>query len=186
MELITTAGFAKKIITTIGINAVCSSITTISSASKNIFDIIGGISKTKTPAQADLHDLITRLDMEESIKITESVLKEISRDKITSKTLLLCLDSLSDIIKKIECELHNIDKMMRYNRSLWIFNTFRSYDCSSNMKKLEEHKDILDMRLKRFVDLLNIKGEFKHSDTTDHDKEYITISNNDAADGIIL
>lgn len=178
MELITTAAFAKKIITTIGINAVCSSITTISSASKNIYDIISGFSKNKTPAQTDLNELITRLDIEESVKITESLLKEVSRDKMSSNTILLCLDSLSDIIKKIECELHNIDKMMRYNKTLIFLQSFRCYDCSSNMKKLEEHKNILETRLKRFINLLNIKDELIQTNIN-NDKELITISHND-------
>jgi len=184
MELITTSGFAGKIITTIGINAVCASITTITSAARNIYDVIGGISKSKTPGQKNVVDLLEKLDLEETVKIVDSMLKEISREKISSKTLMLCLDVLTDILKKIEAELQNIDKMLRYNGSLWVLSTFRSYDCSSNMAKIEEYKNVLDSRLKRFIDLLQIKEEFKQENSDDaekeirYDKDYVVVVDN--------
>ena len=160
MNFITTLGVAGKIITTMGINAVCVSRTTIASTAINIYDIIGGISRSKTPGRANVVDLITRIDLEETVKIVDSMVKEIAREKINLKTLILCLDALTDILKKIECELQNIDTMLRYNGSLWILTSFRSYDCSTNMTKLEEHKNILDARLKRFIELSQIKCEF--------------------------
>jgi hypothetical protein len=183
MELITSSGFSGKIITTIGINAVCASITTITSAAKNIYDVIGGISRSKTPEQSNVMDLIVSLDLEQTIKEVESLLKEIPKDKMNSKTLQLCLDGLTDILKKIEMELHRIDGMLRYNNTLWFLKTFRAYDCSQNMEKVKELSNILDKRLKRFFYILENKTELKHdnSDEKDNilrnDKELILVSN---------
>jgi len=171
MDIITTTGFASKIITTIGINAVCSSITTITSAARSIGEVINGISRSSTPDKKNVIDLLNRLDLEETIKVVDSMLKEISRDNLESNTLQLCLDSLIDILKKIEFELKRIDYMLKYNSNIWILSSFRSHDCTSNMKKIEEYKNILDVRLKRFVNMLKIKEEFSKNETKSTVKE---------------
>lgn len=161
-----TTGIVAQVITNMGISAIVSSIYTITSTSHSIYDTIKNMSLSSQQKKNNVYHNIKKLDLEATIKIINSMLQEIPKEKIYSKTILLCLESLKEIIIDIEYELFNLNTMIDYNDSLWVLKNFRSCDCSTSLKKLVDYKNILDNRRNLLTDCLQIKYDFKQNDSS--------------------
>jgi hypothetical protein len=184
--LLMTSTFAGKIITNIGIGAICVSISTITSTAKGIYDIFGGISRSRAPGQINVTELVNKLDLITTVKIVESILKELPKDKITSRSLLFSLDSLSNITKKIEYEFYEINEILKYNDSLWIFTSYRSNSCHTNMNKLEDYNKILRYRFKSLIYLLKIKHELVPETILPHENIQVHENDDENNDALVL
>jgi hypothetical protein len=146
------------IITTLGFNAILSSITTMTNTTKNIYNLINSIKFIdKTNILKDIHDM----DIENTVVIIENMLQEIPKEKICSKTISLCLESINEIVEDIEKDFEIIKSNIEYNNSLWYLKNYRSRDNLKNIENLKINKKILDYRLKLLFELLQITFDIK-------------------------
>ena len=160
------AGMATKIITDIGVGAIYSAVTTLTSTAKNVYMLTTEMSDKHKLVEANIiHNTLVKIDLKLNIEIVELILKEIPKDKIHSKAILAIISSLSDSIILIESELKKINDMLNYNKTLWMFVGWRSYDCTEPVNKLIEYNDMLVRRRAMLFDLLNIKCELVMDNT---------------------
>lgn len=161
--ILITTGILAQVITNIGISALVSSITSITHTSENIYNLVNRFSFSKSKEKNKIYNNLKELDLETTIKILNLELNEINKEKVTSKSIILCIESIQKVILDIEKELLNIDKMTNYNESLLVLQKFRSYDCSQSIKILKSYKTILDNRRKLLNETLQNNFFLKHN-----------------------
>jgi hypothetical protein len=150
---------AGKIISEIGISALIGTASTVTSTTSSVYGLLYKIARYSGPGRTQIINSIFELDIENSIRIIDSLLREIPKDKIKSLPVIQSIDSLNEIIKTISGELKVIYERLNYNESLWIAGYWRSYDCSKNIKRLKVYNEILEKRRKILFDVLQIKHE---------------------------
>lgn len=146
----------QKLITYMSMGAMTLSISSIISTAKSIFDILGGLSSVAKPP--NVNNCLIKLDLEVNIDIVQEMLKELK--PTNSKAVYMSIDSLKNILMKIEYELFNLEKLLKYNNSLYVIRNLRSYDLIDQVNNLSDYKNIMDCRLRLLFDLLVIKDNF--------------------------
>jgi len=140
----------------IGANLTFGLLSSITSTTKGIYDMIDYIKHT---GSTDIKKTIEELDLEATIKIIHCTIAEIYIDHDTPSALHVCLKSLIDVIKLIYTELEKINNRIKYNNSLWVGKTFRSYRFANCEKRLRSYMKILESRKKLLIEILGIRGQ---------------------------
>ena len=148
-----------KIITEVGFTALLGTATALTSTSANVYTLIYNIVKYSGPNKVNIITSINKLDIENTLKITELMLREIPKEKIRSNSVMQGVESIYEIIKKIEQELRSIYTKLKYNEKLWILNYWKAYDCSTHLQKLQTYNEILEKRKKLLYEILQIKND---------------------------
>jgi hypothetical protein len=151
---------AGRILTEIGFATILGTVSAMTGTASSIYNLLYGITKYSGPGKSKIINTLIKLDIETTVRLVDSLLKEIPKDKMGSVTIKQSIESLHEIIASIEKELSVIFSRLNYNEKIWL-KYWRSYDCSNNLDRLNTYKSILDNRLKIFFDLLNIKHELK-------------------------
>lgn len=159
--LIVSSGY---VATKIGMSAIISTITTIKHTTSSIYDIMSSIPTFETPSTEKVTEHLRELDLEITIKVIEEMLHEIPKEKIHSKAVQICLNSLKQIVNQIETKLIKLRDVLKYNESLWILKSFRANDCKQTLNDLTKCKHVLDNRRKLLFELLQIKFDLKSED----------------------
>jgi hypothetical protein len=157
---------AGKIISEVGITTLIGTASAITNTSSTICSYLYSIMRYSGPKKSQIITIIFELDIENTIRIVESLLKEIPKEKMDSLPVLQSVDSLHDIIKIISDELKVIYERLNYNEKLLFGSYFRSYDCSKNLKRLKTYNEILDKRRKILFEILQIRGELQNNKST--------------------
>lgn len=144
---------------TVSITGVLDLISSTIITTRSVYDVVRDISKfsTSVPGQKNVVEVITKLDIELKVKIIESLLKEIPKEKANSETIKICVEALKDVIDKIEKELKNINTMLTYNNSLWVFKGMRSYNCEPALNQLAIFESTLNERKKLLFEVIQLK-----------------------------
>lgn len=150
-------GVASSVAASLSVSIAICTINTITTTSRNIYSIIDSISNSNVPEKDEAIKLIKKLDLEMTIKIINSLIDEMPENNMKSKTVILCLESLNDVIKQIEDELNKINKLFEYNDNIMIFKRLRSYNCTENFNTLIELKGVLDNRKNLLFKTLQIE-----------------------------
>lgn len=158
---IISTGILTHVVTNIGASALIAAISAIISTSQNIYAILNKISLSNSQRKDYVYNHIKKLDLNDTIKIMNSMLEEFSKEKKYSKTILLCLESITNIISEIEFELVKLEGMISYNDTLLVFKKVRSYDCSNILQNLTDCKRILDNRRKLLSECLQLDYDVK-------------------------
>jgi len=146
-----------KIITEYGVSTVIDSARTISTTSKNIYNMLTNISDNGSWSSKK----ILELDIAVKLRIIENMLNEIDIENINSNAIPIALESISQIICSIENDINNIQEKIKHNNSLWVFKSLRSHNYEKEIKNLEFNQRILEGRLELFFKLISIKSELK-------------------------
>jgi hypothetical protein len=113
-------------------------------------------------------DFINASDIKVKLETYTLLFYEIKEQN--SKTIILCINNICDVIKDIENELRIIETNKNYNESLYVAKTLRSYSFKINIDRLKVLTKLLDDRMIIFrnicdiVSFVGIKGnsELKH------------------------
>ena len=138
--------------TGIAVSATASMVNSITLLSNNVYTLLNNIAKNTH--QIELINLLTKTDINSTIKLLHAVIIEIPESN--NQSILISLDNVKDIISQIENELISIEKKIEYNKSIYILPSFRSYDCSLDLNRITTKIEILDRRsnfLFRILDL---------------------------------
>lgn len=153
------------LITTVGVSIVASSISSITNASKNIYELVSGVYSVSLVTDHNLYIYkLKQLDIENTIKTIELLLLELDLDKYKSNTVEHTIISLKNIITELETDLATLFSHISYNNSLYVGKYWRSYDCTELMKNIELKNDILQKRFKLFIETSKISFKEKKTE----------------------
>ena len=108
---------------------------------------------------------IEELDINNKISIIKSLINSRSFSRIENNTkdpnninfkmstINLCIKNLNKIIEKISLELENIKKLVPLHKLKW-FHSWREPEYYKNLDELKKYNNIMDGRLKLFLDIL--------------------------------
>ena len=139
------------VLSVISLSATTSStlvINQISSLSNNVFTLLNhitSISISNTTHQTEIIKILSKTDVEANIKLLHAIILEIP-PSYNSSSIIIALENIKDIISKIDMELQSIHDKIAYNSNIYILSNIRSYDCKSNLDKIEILIAILDRR----------------------------------------
>ena len=143
-------------------------ITQISSLSNNVFTLINniiGIAKlSKNVYQIELIKVLTKTDIEATLKLLHAIILEIPlyiNLEQTNNSVVIALDNVKDINGKIEEELNLIHTKIEYNNSLYVLSHIRSIDCICNLENIEILIIVLDRRCNYLFTTLDIFKKYK-------------------------
>lgn len=133
-------------------------ISCITSTSKSIYSLITTILSYKNENNI-ISEHIIKLDIIESINLFNAIILEsYSNNNSLSPSIEMTINSMHDIIKKLENELHYINNKMEYNQSLYIFKGIRSCKFDNSIIRLSMLKEIFDSRLQNFFNVCKFKN----------------------------
>jgi hypothetical protein len=135
---------AKEIVGRVGIDFAITCITGLSSSAQSIYGLINYIQSDDT--HKELIYILESKDIETTIKILESFVNEMKIDTNTSNTVITCLKGVHNVIIKIENELLLIQEKIKWNKSLYVLKSVRSYDFTTNIARINNLLFILNNR----------------------------------------
>ena len=99
----------------------------------------------------DVHELFTELDLDVRLAVINSLIKHIKSEH-SNETVNICLQSLYDVITKINKITHAIDTIIEEHKQKY-FSGWRQIDVDLQIDEIRKQSDLLD---KRFSLLINI------------------------------
>lgn len=113
-------------------------------------NLISSISYLQTLSFRDteLRDLMVKCDILEDLGIIKNFVEE-KRLKTDSKTIIICIDNLSETLHKLDSVINSITSKIDNHKNLW-FNSFRSYNIHEEKKLIP----ILIEQMKHRFDIL--------------------------------
>ena len=93
--------------------------------------------------------------IENNTKDTQNTnnINHINNINFKMSTINLCIKNLNKIIEKISLELENIKKLVPLHKLKW-FHIWREPEYYKNLDELKKYNNIMDGRLKLFLDIL--------------------------------
>ena len=158
-----------KFLTNILLNAISASSDTVSRLLGNVF--------TKVIGNNEVVECLTELDIESTIRTVELIIKDLKQLQL-SESITLCLEQLTEIIMIIENDLSTIYEMLKFNKICY-FPSWRSYDLTNNLKKLQTNNKILMKRfnlLNTVIGLTKSQKKFHKNSMLDLDEQNLTKS----------
>ena len=127
---------------------------TITSTTKNIYI---GIDNLMSTDDESFKNLIEKLDITSKLNIIHKFIDELTSIDQTnfSKTVELSLETLSEILKKIETEIEIINKEIIDHKNKWFYK-LRTQNYKTMIDNLVNHLDILDKRFNMLVRILQV------------------------------
>lgn len=145
------------VMSSVGVSVLTTAVT---KTATGVYALLGGIHKSSNNNTIKIR--LETLDLETKIKTIDLFLKEIDTEKISNiESLSACLQSLHEIIGKIETELKIISDKIKYNNSLYLSISWRKYTCNSNFPNLERYKKTLDERIDLFFKIMQLVGSVR-------------------------
>ena len=126
-------------------------MTALSRSTQNLSFLLGCINKYD---HQHINLELKRIDIEMRLKIIEAFLSDIKQED--EKIIILCIESLQEIINEIHVIINKIYDKIRYNQSLYLFKSFRTVDCKKYTQRLEVLSTVLDKRFDITRDLLKL------------------------------
>jgi hypothetical protein len=129
---------------------------TIYYTSQNFISLFSNIKleSQKKDSSTIMTDL-NSLDIENYISIVESFLSCIELEK-ASQPIHMSIYNVKRTISDMYYELDTIYKKIKYNNSLWMMPTMRSYDCTGHITNLKCLKHRLEDRFELLMKLTNL------------------------------
>jgi len=158
-----------------------SAINIISGSAATIYSVIGSVSVSSSNHLADLNEFIKKSDIGENLKTYTALLNEMSN--LESETITICINNIKNTIEEIEMEMIAINMQKKYNDSLYVFISWRSYSFKKNVQNLTELVNKLEKRINILkisyeilssgnnINDLNINKIKKRNNTNKEDKE---------------
>ena len=128
----------------------------ISDTSHSILNILKG-AVFDSDEYPGLTKFLAKLDIKNTIKITETIINDISEKLQKINSVHLGLESVLEIIKKIKQEFDNIEKEIDYHKKERYWADYRTPHYYSYLKQIEELQKILNIRVKLLIDILKLQ-----------------------------
>ena len=120
-------------------------INIISGSMRTIYGILDSVTKSNSTHLNELNSYLRRSDLRASLNVYTSLLHELGETNF--ETIAICIHDVQDAIKAIEMEMLMIGKNKKYNDSLYIAKSWRSYSFQQNIERLEQHVSVLEKRI---------------------------------------
>lgn len=141
----------------VGLSLLANCISSLTTSANGIYTLIGNIIHNRSTAP-DIYMFLKESDIQTNIQILTVFIKEINIGDQCTKSLTISLNALKDCVSDIEEKLHEVKKRIDYNKSLWFFISYRSYNFLDIVCELKLLKITLDNRWKNLIDILKINN----------------------------
>ena len=158
-------------VSTVGIDLGFKIVTGLSTSAKSIYGIINCINNDET--QIDLAELLESTDVKETVENLELFVKEISISQDTPETIIKSLKGLNNALSSIENEFKLIHDKIKWNKSLKIFISVRSYKFHDNIHRINNLLKILEQRKKLLFDMLILRPFLKKNNINNIEQSWI-------------
>jgi hypothetical protein len=155
MELVT--GMA--IVKTVGVDVTLQCLSSVTSSAKGIYNMISSI-KTNDEL-LEVMRFIEKEDIEKQTKMVEAILTGVNIEKHHTSALSQCVSDLKECLSTMETLLSAINVRANYNRSIWMFKSFRSYGFSDLFNRLQICTQNLAYRKQALFDVLRINNQLE-------------------------
>ena len=108
-------------------------------------NVYNGLEELKKYNHYNLDNLIEQLDIQNKMKIIESYIKK-REDNILEEHIKLSINSIINIIKKINEEIKDINTQIIEHELKW-FHSYRKPDIKNKINNLINHSLIFDKRI---------------------------------------
>ena len=146
-------GRVVSLLSMVGTDFIIKSLTLTTSG---ICSTIGNLVNRNEPYMETVVEQLVQLDLEHIATVIEELVKE-QEGKEAQTSVKKALVGVHVILDKIHNELTTIDNALDYHKTKY-FNSWRSFDCSCNIKTIKNHSRILEYRYKILINLLKIYG----------------------------
>ena len=145
---------ASAFVSTVGTDVVIRTLTTTTSS---IGSVISYLATNNRPGATDITNTLLELDLEFTVNVIDSVVKEYEDKELTTAIKKVIL-GVNEVLEGIHCELNAIKKAIEYHNSKY-FNGWRSFSWNGNMDNIKKHNQVLKNRYQMLLDLLKIYNQ---------------------------
>jgi peptidoglycan hydrolase CwlO-like protein len=131
-------------------------IQTVKTTSSGIIGTIKYISSHNNIDLTLLQKDLENIDLENKISIINQFIEEIENRKNVKESIKSSINSVHDMLDKINKELDLIKDDIQYHQTKY-FNTWRSIYCDDKIDNIKSHNEILDKRFDLLMKLLSAK-----------------------------
>jgi acyl-CoA synthetase (NDP forming) len=131
-------------------------ITSLSASVYHLFDYIRQNQRLSSVTH-DVVTLIEKTDVEMTIRLIHEIIKD--HPSINSTACALAVESVEQIMTKIEAELNAIKQKIEYNASVYLFSNLRCFDCAAHRVNLELYIAVLDRRRDNLFKTFELMGQ---------------------------
>jgi hypothetical protein len=134
---------------------------TLSVTCSKAIDLTSWFTTTPHPGFTDVSELLAQTDLQAKLSRVKSVLNEFQQRQERQQYCGAVQSALSDLessVTAIVACLEEIKQLRVYHDTLW-FSTWRTPDCSSRIRLLQTHANVLE---KRFADLSTVVSLMYH------------------------
>lgn len=122
---------------------------TVSNSASSIYS---GLSSLNENPKFDFKELLEELDIETKLTVIIKFLDDLKETHLTESNKL-SLNSIYDIIHKIECEIKDINNEIDNHNKKW-FHQIRYFNYHKQLDNLKKHVKILDSRFDLFMKII--------------------------------
>ena len=153
MEVIT-----HEVVKRVGMDITVKILSGLSSSAHGIYGLLYYIqNESKTKIGKELEDT----DVKTTIKILENFISELDVNENTPETIIFCIKKVHNTLINIENNLKLIYEKIKYNNSLWVLSSMRSYNFNDNIKNIKKELIKLENRRKLLFDTLKLSNTLK-------------------------
>ena len=136
----------------IGIEGTIHCLTT---SVKGIYSLLSSIGTHDGATDVNIH--LKRLDLESKIRLVDCIIKDIRA--VETNTLAMCISDIKESLTNLEQILQAINERIKYNNSIWVCRSFRSYGFTDILPQLDIAVTILLDRRSALFDVLRINDK---------------------------
>ena len=153
MEVIT-----HEVVKRVGMDITVKILSGLSSSAHGIYGLLYYIqNESKTKIGKELEDT----DVKTTIKILENFISELYINENTPETIIFCIKKVHNTLVNIENNLKLIYEKIKYNNSLWVLSSMRSYNFNTNIKNIKKELIKLENKKKLLFDTLKLSNTLK-------------------------
>jgi len=141
---------------------------TLSLTSSSVIGGISWITSSDNPSFDKVKNQFEKMDLLHSVQVIENLILEQAYVDNLNTSVKKAIIGVNEILIKIDEELRIIQKEMEYHQTKY-FKTWRSFNCSLNIKTIQKHHEILIKRYKLLMELLNLYNTGVNKRTIDKD-----------------
>ena len=145
---------AQTFVATVGTDIVIKTLTTTTSS---IGSAISYLTTNTKPGANDITNTLTELDLEFTVNIIGSVIKEYEEKELSTSIKKVIL-GVNEVLESIHKELNVIKDAIEYHNSKYL-KSWRSFSWNGNMDNIKKHNEVLKSRYQMLLDLLKIYNQ---------------------------
>ncbi len=129
--------------------SAASTLVTVVSSGVAVVNALSSLqSNAKTYGVVHVHERLDTIDLMAKLKQSHALIKDLNQkeqQQPMSSSMAVAIHNLQDIYHRLQKELERVESQIIEHQQKW-FTGYRSIYIDENLRKIDEHSKILDMR----------------------------------------